>query len=86
MERAYNGLVQDTTGERVPETMDDLFNDVATMREIVAADQWSTFVRDIAARHPVAHLLHQDPFSRRGFCKPRGYAGDAKLLDFPSAI
>jgi hypothetical protein len=27
-------------------------------------------------------LLHQDPFTLRAFSKPRGYAGDAVLLDF----
>lgn len=27
-------------------------------------------------------LLHQDPFTRRGFEKPRGYGGDAILIDY----
>src|SRR5690606_9197406 len=33
-------------------------------------------------RHPLKELLHEDPFTRRAFTKPRGYAGDAPLLDF----
>ena len=32
--------------------------------------------------HPLGELLHRDPFTRRGFDKPRGYAGDAVLIDY----
>lgn len=30
----------------------------------------------------VRQLSHQDPYTHRGFSKPRGYAGDAVLLDY----
>jgi hypothetical protein len=43
--------------------------------------QWESFVRT-SLNHPLRQLLHQDPFTRRAFLKPRGYAGDAELLDF----
>lgn len=36
----------------------------------------------IAQEHPVAEYFHQDPFTRWSFEKPRGYSGDARLLDF----
>ena len=29
-----------------------------------------------------ASLLHQDPFTYRAFAKPRGYAGDAVMMDY----
>jgi SAM-dependent methyltransferase len=32
--------------------------------------------------HPVKELIHQDPFASRCFRKPRGYAGDAVLIDY----
>jgi hypothetical protein len=32
--------------------------------------------------HPLRALLHQDPFTYRAFSKPRGYSGDAELLDY----
>ena len=30
----------------------------------------------------IKRLAHQDPFTRRAFEKPRGYAGDAELLEY----
>jgi SAM-dependent methyltransferase len=42
---------------------------------------WRVLV-PLAQKHPVAEFFHQDPFTRWSFEKPRGYSGDAKLLDF----
>lgn len=36
----------------------------------------------LAQAHPVASFLLQDPLTRWSFEKPRGYSGDAQLLDF----
>ncbi|MDX3924309.1 MAG: class I SAM-dependent methyltransferase [Shinella sp.] len=36
----------------------------------------------IAQNHPVSEFFLQDPFTRWSFEKPRGYSGDAQLLDF----
>lgn len=35
-----------------------------------------------ARRHPLFDVVQQDPFTRRAFEKPRGFAGDAVMLDF----
>jgi SAM-dependent methyltransferase len=32
--------------------------------------------------HPVFRLCHDDPYTKRAFHKPRGYAGDAVMLDY----
>lgn len=37
---------------------------------------------EAARKHGVFDLVQQDPFTRRAFSKPRGYAGDAVMLDY----
>ncbi|HEX2146068.1 MAG TPA: class I SAM-dependent methyltransferase [Pseudorhizobium sp.] len=36
----------------------------------------------IVQNHPVRDYFHEDPFTRWSFEKPRGYSGDAHLIDF----
>lgn len=49
-------------------------------REALRPDLWTDFIGQ-CRRHPVCALLHEDPLTRRSFTKPRGYPGDAGLLD-----
>jgi SAM-dependent methyltransferase len=51
------------------------------LRRQSRSDVWSEVVMD-AQVHRVAKLLHEDPLTRWSFEKPRGYSGDAHLLDF----
>ena len=52
-----------------------------TIRDEMTTIEWRSFIADVVASHPVRALLHEDPFTRRAFEKPRGYPGDAELLD-----
>lgn len=43
--------------------------------------QWRSAIERIRS-HPVLRFAHEDPFVHRCWAKPRGYAGDARLLDY----
>ncbi len=45
-----------------------------------APSVWNSFVSEVR-RHPICRAIHEEPFSQRAFEKPRGYAGDAPMLD-----
>ena len=51
------------------------------MRGRVRADVWTALTAIIHA-HPILDYFLQDPLTRWSFEKPRGYAGDAQLLDY----
>jgi extracellular factor (EF) 3-hydroxypalmitic acid methyl ester biosynthesis protein len=66
---------------RVEEGMSELLLFLQARRLQSSPPEWEAFVRQ-GLSHPLRQLLHEDPFTRRAFTKPRGYAGDAELLDF----
>ena len=51
-------------------------------RATVPRDDWLTFCRQAIVSHQLHCLLTQDPFTKRSFAKPRGYPGDAAMLDY----
>ena len=72
-EKFHEGRVDDGMRELLP---------VLQARRMKSSDpEWAEFV-EVCLRHPLRELLHQDPFTVRAFNKPRGYAGDAVLLDY----
>lgn len=44
-------------------------------------DHWRTLAKEVIQSHPLMHILRQDPMTRHAYEKPRGYPGDAHLLD-----
>jgi hypothetical protein len=65
---------------RVAPALDELFEELRARREEEPAT-WPEYAQECLS-HPVRHLLHQDPFTYRVFSKPRGYAGDAVMMDY----
>lgn len=73
-------------GEAVAETIGLLFSELHEKRARLSQESWRQFITTTCRQHPLLDLLHQDPFSSRAFLKPRGYAGDAEMLDLIYAI
>jgi extracellular factor (EF) 3-hydroxypalmitic acid methyl ester biosynthesis protein len=66
---------------RVDDGIAALFPALQARRLELGDRAWDEFAR-LCLEHPLRQLLHQDPFTYRAFSKPRGYAGDAPLLDY----
>ena len=58
---------------------------VEGLREIrlgMDAEPWARFVEEVCRGHALLAEVLQDPLTHRAFAKPRGYAGDAVILDY----
>src|ERR1700739_1428470 len=53
----------------------------ATYDHALQRDELKEF-RDICQAHSLHKRMLEDPFTRRAFEKPRGYVGDAVMLDY----
>ena len=51
------------------------------MRSKLAPNEWRRAVDDLRAL-PYFAILQSDPYTARAYTKPRGYAGDAVMLDY----
>ncbi len=58
----------------------DLLTDIR--QRCSSEDEWRRIVDEQVRQQPVYPMALQDPFVRRANAKPRGYAGDAVMLDY----
>lgn len=71
-----------TTGGDVTAGMQTLHRGLFHLRRQWNRKEWRRFCLEIARVHSLRELLHQCPFTRHGYERPRGYAGDAELIDY----
>ena len=45
-------------------------------------DAWVNELAPECQEHPISRILTEDPYTRRALLKPRGFAGDAVMLDY----
>ena len=53
-----------------------------SLQRSASREQWKALMEEVVLHHPTMELCHKDPFTRRAFKKPRGYAGDAVMIDY----
>jgi extracellular factor (EF) 3-hydroxypalmitic acid methyl ester biosynthesis protein len=63
------------------QTMDELNDELTLRRKKMSYMAWRDLI-GLCRQHPIAKLVHSDPFTGWSFRKPHGYPGDAELLDF----
>lgn len=61
--------------------MEALIGDLSDLRRSLHRDDWRTLAAEVINRHPIAALVRQCPLTEHCAAKPRGYAGDAELID-----
>lgn len=69
-----------TSDEDTDQWLAQLIEGVNDIKRAMDHSQWIEWISR-ARSHPILSLLHKDPYHRRAFEKPRGYAGDAVMLD-----
>ena len=77
MDKAFEMIQQDD----VLSGMRHLVDDLHLTRSRLAQPEWESFAKVWAMSHPIREIVHLCPMTRRSFDKPRGYAGDAVMLD-----
>ena len=66
---------------QAPSPIQALMVTLDRVRAASSGGEWHRLVEN-AREHPLFKLLMQDPYTARAFQKPRGYAGDAVMLDY----
>lgn len=62
--------------------MEDLLQGLCRIRREMPQESWDTFCKEVVPGHKLTEIIRQDPFTSHSARKPRGYAGDASLLDY----
>ncbi|ESY71406.1 class I SAM-dependent methyltransferase [Mesorhizobium sp. M1050] len=68
-------------GKDPAEVIRSLMSHLNATRAKVHPDVWQALI-PVVQNHPVLEYFLEDPLTRWSFSKPRGYAGDAELLDY----
>jgi extracellular factor (EF) 3-hydroxypalmitic acid methyl ester biosynthesis protein len=76
-----NEIYQEIRPSNVASQMDRLTEHLRDIRGQSNIDEWRHFAT-MCLRHPLREVVHACPFHCRAFEKPRGYPGDAEMLDF----
>jgi len=78
LDKSYQLLNQGLVKEGFSYVVTELNN----VTKNLSQEKIDTEIREECLQHPVAKLLLQEPITRWSFQKPRGYSGDAVLIDY----
>lgn len=76
-----NAMTMIDNGDDESAIVDMLCQELHETRRSLPTAEWQQFATVACREHPLRALLAQDPLTARAFDKPRGYAGDAVMLD-----
>ena len=65
----------------VPSAMEELMSGLWWRRSRSSKKSWSKFISEEVQNHRLLEILQEDPITEHALRQPRGYPGDADLLD-----
>lgn len=74
-------MIDNGNGDDISAAFAMLCQELYETRRSLSTAEWQEFASVACREHPLHALLAQDPLTARAFDKPRGYAGDAVMLD-----
>lgn len=80
--RALDQVYDIALSEGYDPFISELIDFLGLMKDSFKEKTWREAVLPAAREHKVAALVHECPFTRHSYLRPRGYPGDAGLLDF----
>ena len=78
----YERVVRSMSIDRLDDGLSEVWDGLHDVRDSSDPADWRAFAAAMRREDRLRELLHQDPFTRRAFEKPRGYAGDAVMMDY----
>lgn len=79
--RPFEQSLNSATADTVRDHLERLRDTLGRVRLAVTEDRWSACINALK-QHPVWSFVQQDPFVRRCAERPRGYPGDAVVIDY----
>ena len=67
---------------QIDDGLNALFDGLLGARDNMPREDWRGLACYLRSEHPVIEALFQDPLTKRALEKPRGYAGDAVMMDY----
>ena len=68
--------------EASAKNLDQFMTALESQRSKLSDENWKVFVETDSTLKEWRYLLLNDPYTKWGYVKPRGYPGDAVLMDF----
>jgi extracellular factor (EF) 3-hydroxypalmitic acid methyl ester biosynthesis protein len=81
LERTLSAALDAIKAQGRHDAVPQLGGDLQEVRKRNSPTDWRRLIDEVVRVHPIMDVLQQDPMAYRCFFKPRGYAGDAVLLD-----